>query len=115
MAKQGSGILGTTHLLAQDSGHGGLGPMGHHLDGGDEVLALRLQAVQTMFGGQLAGLDVLGDFSPLPLDLVVLPIKLRYQLEQFTLLVMEPGQRGSVRVVRHGGRCKLRPPAEKFS
>ena len=44
-------IVLTCHLFAQDIDHGGLGSIGHHLDGVDEVLALCGQAGDTLVRG----------------------------------------------------------------
>ena len=62
--QQAAGIVMTRHLLADNLHHGCLSAVGDHLDGVEEMLALRALAVETRRLGQLGIGDVfVGGFA----------------------------------------------------
>ena len=67
-AEQTSGIVGPGHGFAQQRGHGGLGAVGDHLDGVDQVLCFGGQAVEPVGLRQVGDGDVLVDVFALVLE-----------------------------------------------
>ena len=75
--QQAACIVMTPHLLTDDLDHGGFSPIGDHLDGVDEVLALGAEAIEARLLRQVLERDVAWGGLALSLERIDFVLQLR--------------------------------------